>query len=189
MDTFCELVFYKTQFLIILFFFIGNCVKITAIIINAQPKYSRTPKTSPRIIAPLITLNKDSDDKVITDDYAKGYAFFDDVTIETITKEDYEAGTATNFIKKIDVVANNAAAEQEKEDDSTSTTTLGAGEIITIVSASLLSVATIAVVIVVLVKKVAPKVKESKNKKFKKPGYNKRNAKVATKDDLDKFKD
>jgi len=133
--------------------------------------------------------NKDSDDKVITDDYAKGYAFFDDVTIETITKEDYEAGTATNFIKKIDVVANNAAAEDNDDTEDTTTTTLGAGEIITIVSASLLSVATIAVVIVVLIKKVAPKIKESKNKKFKKPGYNKRNAKVATKDDLDKFRD
>lgn len=133
--------------------------------------------------------NKDDDDTVITADYAKGYAFFDDVTIEKITEDDYTAGTAGDYLKKIDVVANNEAKEDNDEDETPVTEGLDAGAIITIVSASLLSVAVILVVIVVIVKRVAPKIKEKKNKKFKKPGYNKRNAKVATKDDLDKFKD
>ena len=134
--------------------------------------------------------NKDEDDKVITADYAKGYAFFDDVTIEKITEDEYTAGTAGDYLKKIDVVANNEALDNEEEEkEETPATGLDAGAIIGIVSASLLSVAVVAVLVIVFVKNVGPKIKEKRSKKFKKPGYNKRSGKPTGKDDLDKFKD
>lgn len=135
--------------------------------------------------------NKDDNDKVITDDYAVGYAFFDDVTIEKITEDDYTAGTETldSYTKKIDVVANAEEIVGDDDDKEEENTGLSSGEIITIVSASILSIALIAVLIIVWVKKIAPKMKDKKRNRYKKPGYDKRNSKVTSKDDLDKFKD
>lgn len=143
--------------------------------------------------------NKGDDGKAITADYAKGYAFFDEIGIEEIDEATYTAGVnaitaETTDVKKIDVVVANQNADSD-EDDTDSDESLTAGnslsawEIVAIVSASLLSVALIAVMIVVFVKRALPKMKEKKNKKYKKPSYDKRASKVATKDDLDKFKD
>ncbi len=143
--------------------------------------------------------NVDSNNNAITADYAKGYAFFDYVAIEEIDEASYNTGIAgiteaTTDVKKIDVVAVNEDADNDTEEDAgdgslTEGASLSAWEIIAIVSASLLSVALVAVLIVVYVKKLVPKMKEKKNKKYKKPVYDKRASKVATKDDLDKFKD
>ena len=143
--------------------------------------------------------NLDNDKEVITADYAKGYAFFDDISIEDIDEATYTAGIngitdQTTNVKKIDVVAINIEneAEEEEEDPDGSLTGadgMGAVEIITIVSASLLSLALVAVLVVVFVKKIAPRMKEKKNKRYKKPSYDKRTSEVASKDKLDKFKD
>lgn len=143
--------------------------------------------------------NLDDDDEVITADYAKGYVFVDDIAIEDITEADYTAGISgitdtTTDIKKIDVVAINIENEAEEDDEDPDGSLTGAEgpsamEIITIVSASLLSVALVAVLVVVFVKKISPRLKEKKNRKYKKPSYDKRTSEVASKDKLDKFKD
>ncbi len=143
--------------------------------------------------------NLDDDDNVISGDLAKGYVFFDDISIDDITEDDYTTGIAnitetTTNIKKLDVVAINIENETTEEDteadgELSGAEGLGVVEIITIISASLLSIALIAVLVIVFVKKISPKMKEKKNKKYRKPNYDKRTSEAASKDKLDKFKD
>lgn len=135
---------------------------------------------------------KDDTGKVIESKYAKGYAMFDEVTIEDIEESVYESETQTADTKNAKVIALKSTTENEtgeNEDDTPETTPLSTWEIIGIVSGAMLSIALVAVLIVAFVKKVSPRIKAKKTKRFKKPTYDKRKSSSASRDKLNKYKD
>ena len=138
---------------------------------------------------------KDDANVVITDKYAKGYAMFDEVTIEDIEEDVYTSETQnittdTLNARKIQL---KTTAEKETEDDDNdddnTTIPLTTWEIVGIVSGAMLSVALVAVLVIAFAKKVSPRMKAKKTKRFKKPTYDKRKSSVASRDKLNKYKD
>lgn len=137
---------------------------------------------------------KDDTGKVIEDKYATGYAMFDEVTIEDIEQSVYESETEsiTSDTKNAKVIALKSTTENEtgeKEDDTPDATPLSTWEIIGIVSGAMLSIALVAVLVIALIKKISPRIKAKKTKRFKKPTYDKRKSTSATRDKLNKYKD
>lgn len=137
---------------------------------------------------------KDDTGKVIENKYATGYAMFDEITIEDIEESVYESETEsiTNETKNAKMIALKSTTENETddgEDDTTETTPLSTWEIIGIVSGAMLSLALVAVLVVAFIKKLSPRIKAKKTKRFKKPTYDKRKSSVANRDKLNKYKD
>ncbi len=137
---------------------------------------------------------KDDSNVVITDKYAKGYAMFDEVTIEDIEEDVYTSETQnitaeTLNAKEIKLIYNSEKDPESGKEDEDTTTPLTTWEIVGIVSGAMLSVALVAVLVIAFAKKVSPRIKAKKTKRFKKPTYDKRKSSVANRDKLNKYKD
>ena len=167
---------------------------------NGWAKYTFYVKTadydvsSVSITFALGKYEKNDANAVITEKYAKGYAMFDEITIEDIEKDVYDAevlnipDNATNA-KKIELPKNEEKDTGEKEEDTNKSEPLSTWEIIGIVSGAILSVVVVIVLIAVFVKKISPRMKSKKTKRFKKPTYDKRKSSNANRDKLNKYKD
>ena len=136
---------------------------------------------------------KDDNNSVITEKYATGYAMFDEITIEDIDEEAYTAGkdAIDEDTKNAQYIELQTKEEQEtgESEEEPETTPLSTWEIIGIVSGAMLSLALVAVLVTVLIKKLSPRFKAKKTKRFKKPTYDKRKSSTANRDKLNKYKD
>lgn len=138
---------------------------------------------------------EDDEGEAITTGYAKGYVAFDDVVFESLTETEFEdaknaIGDSTKdyLIELSDEDEENNSGEGNLEDKEGLTT----WEIIAIVSGSVLGLAIIGVLIAWYIKKLLPKIKAKRNKKYKKAAYDKnaisKDAKRKTKD-VNKYND